>query len=108
MDNFIKEYIIAYFQENSNLYSFCDLANSLGISIDVIDDMVAQLIKEGFLEYNEDTMLSVTELGQLFIREKVGRFNSDTRSPKTGRIIDPKTAWPFDKIYVPSNFLSKL
>ena len=108
MDNFIKEYIMAYLQENSYLYSFCDLANSLGISIDVIDDRVEELIKDGFLEYNEDTMLSVTELGQLSIRDKMGRFISDTCPPKTGRIIDPETAWPFDKIYVPINFLSKL
>ena len=46
MNDFQRGYILAYFKDHQQDYSFYALANNLGISVSVIDDLISELIEE--------------------------------------------------------------
>ena len=56
MNDFQRGYILAYFKDHQQDYSFYALANNLGISVSVIDDLISELIEENQLAYNSDIM----------------------------------------------------
>ena len=63
MNDFQRGYILAYFKDHQQDYSFYALANNLGISVSVIDDLISELIEENQLAYNSDNMLVLTPRG---------------------------------------------
>jgi predicted transcriptional regulator len=108
MNDFQRGYILAYFKDHQQDYSFYALANSLGISVSVIDDLICELIEENQLVYNSDNMLVLTPRGRLTILNEQVDFLSFDDSLAERRIIKPKTAISLDQIYIPDDFISKL
>ena len=56
MNDFQRGYILAYFKDHQQDYSFYALANNLGISVSVIDDLISELIEENQLAYRRMTV----------------------------------------------------
>lgn len=108
MNDFHKGYILAYFKDHQQDYSFYALAKNLGISISVIDELISELMEENQLAYNSDSMLSLTPQGRLTILNDQADFLSFDESPTERRIIKPQTAISLDQIYIPDGFIVKL
>lgn len=108
MSDMYRNFILAYFKEHDKEYSFCSLAEYLGIPISMVDDCIEQLICDGLLIYNANSMLSLTEKGRLSILNQQADFFSFDDVRPDRRIINPAAALPLDAIYVPNGFISKL
>lgn len=108
MNDFQRGYILAYFKDHQQDYSFYAQANHLGISVSVIDDLISELIEENQLAYNSYTMLVLTPRGRLTILNDRADFLSFDEHPVKRRIVDPQAAISFDQIYIPDDFISKL
>lgn len=108
MNDFHRGYILAYFKDHQQDYSFYALANNLGISVSVIDDLISELIEENQLAYNSDNMLVLTQRGRLTILNDRVDFLSFDESFSERKIIKPQTAISLDQIYIPDNFILKL
>ena len=108
MNDFQRGYILAYFKDHQQDYSFYALANNLGISVSVIDDLISELIEENQLAYNSDNMLVLTPRGRLTILNDRVDFLSFDENLAERKIIKPQTAISLDQIYIPDDFISKL
>ena len=108
MNDFQRGYILAYFKDHQQDYSFYALANNLGISVSVIDDLISELIEENQLAYNSDNMLVLTPRGRLTILNDRVDFLSFDENLAERQIIKPQTAISLDQIYIPDDFISKL
>ena len=108
MNDFQRGYILAYFKDHQQDYSFYALANNLGISVSVIDDLISELIEENQLAYNSDNMLVLTPRGRLTILIDRVDFLSFDENLAERKIIKPQTAISLDQIYIPDDFISKL
>ena len=108
MNDFHRGYILAYFKDHQQDYSFYALANNLGISVSVIDDLISELIEENQLAYNSDNMLVLTQRGRLTILNDRVDFLSFDESFSERKIIKPQTAISLDQIYIPDNLILKL
>ena len=108
MDDFQRGYILAYFKDHQQDYSFYALANNLGISVSVIDDLISELIEENQLAYNSDNMLVLTPRGRLTILNDRVDFLSFDENLAERKIIKTQTAISLDQIYIPDDFISKL
>ena len=108
MNDFQRGYILAYFKDHQQDYSFYALANNLGISVSVIDDLISELIEENQLAYNSDNMLVLTPRGRLtMLNDRVDFLVFDENLAER-KIIKPQTAISLDQIYIPDDFISKL
>lgn len=108
MNDFQRGYILAYFKDHQQDYSFYALANNLGISVSVIDDLISELIEENQLAYNSDNMLVLTPRGRLTILNDRVDFLSFDENLAERKIIKTQTAILLDQIYIPDDFISKL
>ena len=108
MNDFQRGYILAYFKDHQQDYSFYALANNLGISVSVIDDLISELIEENQLAYNSDKMLVLTPRGRLTILNDRVDFLLFDENLAERKIIKPQTAISLDQIYIPDDFISKL
>ena len=108
MNDFQRGYILAYFKDHQQEYSFHVLAKNLGISMSNIDDLISELIEENQLAYNRDHLLSLPPQGRLTILNSQADFLSFDESSTARRMITPETALPLDQIYIPDGFMSKL
>lgn len=108
MNDFQRGYILAYFKDHQQDYSFYALANNLGISVSVIDDLISELIEENQLAYNSDNMLVLTPRGRLTILNDRVDFLSFDENLAERKIIKTQTAISLDQIYIPDDFISKL
>lgn len=108
MNDFQRGYILAYFKDHQQDYSFYALANNLGISVSVIDDLISELIEENQLAYNSDNMLVLTPRGRLTILNERVDFLSFDENLVERKIINPQAAISLDQIYIPDDFISKL
>lgn len=108
MNDFFKGYILAYFKDRNNDYSFHDLAKSLGISIEKIDEVITSLVQEEDLAYNEKHTLNLTAKGRMMILNCKEDYVKPPNNILLYNIIEPDSAWPIDRAYVPETFTSKL
>ena len=108
MNDFYRGYILAYFKDHQQDYSFYALANNLGISVSVIDDLISELIEENQLAYNSDNMLVLTPRGRLTILNDRVDFLLFDENLAERKIIKPQTAISLGQIYIPDDFISKL
>lgn len=108
MNDFQRGYILAYFKDHQQDYSFYALANNLGISVSVIDDLISELIEENQLAYNSDNMLVLTPRGRLTILNDRVDFLSFDENLAERKIIKTRIAISLDQIYIPDDFISKL
>lgn len=108
MNDFQRGYILAYFKDHQQDYSFYALANNLGISVSVIDDLISDLIEENQLAYNSDNMLVLTPRGRLTILNERVDFLSFDENLAERKIINSQAAISLDQIYIPGDFISKL
>ena len=108
MNDFQRGYILAYFKDHQQDYSFYALANNLGISVSAIDDLISELIEENQLAYNSDNMLVLTPRGRLTILNDRVDFLSFDENLAERKIIKTQTAISLDQIYIPDDFISKL
>lgn len=107
MNDFQRGYILAYFKDHQQDYSFYALANNLGISVSVIDDLISELIEENQLAYNSDNMLVLTPRGRLTILNDRVDFLLFDENLAERKIIKPQTAISLDQIYIPDDFIFK-
>ena len=108
MNDFQRGYILAYFKDHQQDNSFYALANNLGFSVSVIDDLISELIEENQLAYNSDNMLVLTPRGRLTILNDRVDFLLFDENLAERKIIKPQTAISLDQIYIPDDFISKL
>ncbi len=106
MNDFQRGYILAYFKDHQQDYSFYALANNLGISVSVIDDLISELIEENQLAYNSDNMLVLTPRGRLTIlNDRVDFLLFDETLPKE-RLLSSDSNFVGSNIY-PRRFYIK-
>lgn len=108
MDDFFRGYILAYFKDHQQNYSLSALAQNLGISVSIVDEMISELIEENQLAYNSDCMLSLTPTGRLAILNSRADFLPFDKNPSIRSIIQPQTALSLDQVYIPKGFDKKL
>ena len=107
MNDFQKGYILAYFKDHPQNYSFQFLAENLGISIAEIDDLISGLITESQLTYYNN-MVELTPQGRLSImNDQIDYFSFMDSSVKM-RFVNPQVAVSIYDIYIPDDFISKL
>jgi len=108
MDDFIEKYVLAYFNRDEDNYSFISIAQKLGISVEEVDNIVVNLIEKKALEYTENHMLQITLKGQMILLNEKESLIYEHWDEKSKSIIDLESAWDFDRIYLPKDFLKKL
>lgn len=108
MNEFYKGYILAYFKEHKNEYSFQTIAEKLGRPISEIDDHIESLIQEGLLQYDDNHMLRLSSKGRLSILNKTIDFYGFENNTTPMKFINPESALSAEIIYIPKNFISKL
>lgn len=103
----ISLFILSFFKQKKDDYSFMDLASLLGLPINVIDDNLRLLIESDYLKYNEDNLLSLTLNGRIALsKTEIENINffQDNIHPK----IIKKEPWELNKIYIPKGFTKKI
>ena len=108
MTQFRKGYILSYFKNHQQNYSFSDLAVKLGLSVSEIDEIVSEMIDDKHLEYSAERMLVLTQKGRLAILNEQFDYISFSEEEKGSGIIHPENALPLDAIFIPENFCQKL
>lgn len=108
MTQFRKGYILSYFKNHQENYSFSDLASKLGLSVSEIDAIISEMIDDTQLEYNTENMLVLTQKGRLAILNEQFDYISFSDEIKGNGIIHPESALPLDAVFIPENFLSKI
>lgn len=108
MTHFRKGYILSYFKNHQQNYSFSDLAANLGLSVSEIDEIISEMIDDKQLEYNTEKMLVLTQKGRLAILNEQFDYISFSEEEKGSGIIHPENALSLDEIFIPENFLSKI
>lgn len=109
MKKFFKKYILIYFITNKDEYSFVTIAQSLGLPLEIIEDIITEMLNESLLCYNEDNILSLTQKGNdLLYDSKEKYLINDGKVYKKSRLIDTSSALDLNQVYVPDDFLSKL
>lgn len=108
MNDFQRGYILAYFKDHPQNYSFHFLAENLGISIAEIDDLISDLIAEKQLYYNHNNMLELTPQGRLSImNDQIDYFSFKDTSLEM-HFVNHQAAVSVNEIYIPDDFISKL
>ena len=108
MNDFCKGYILSYFKDHQQEYSFHEIAKGLGKPVLKIDELVEELISEKMLIYNSENMLVLTPEGRVAIlNEQIDYYPFD-RIKNERNIIHPEKALSLTEIYIPDRFLSKL
>ena len=67
MNDFYRGYILSYFKDHKQHYSFLFLAQNLGLAVSSIDELVSELIEDNQLAYGSNNMLMLTPKGRLTI-----------------------------------------
>lgn len=106
--DFLNQYILAYFKEHPQNYSFYTLSQKLGLSPSIIDELICKLMNEGLLAYNDKKLLSLTPQGKTIILNDQADYLSFNDHPPEGNMINPSTALSLEQIYIPEGFLEKL
>jgi len=108
MNDFCKGYILSYFKDHQQEYSFHEIAKGLGMPVLKIDELVEELISAKMLVYNSENMLVLTPEGRIAImNEQIDYYPFDhIRSERS--MIHPEKALPLTEIHIPDRFISKL
>lgn len=108
MNDFYRGYILSYFKDHKQHYSFLFLAQNLGLAVSSIDELVSELIEDDQLAYGSNNMLMLTPKGRLTIlNDRADYLSFDGNRAKEG-IIHPENALSLDEVYIPAGFMSKL
>lgn len=59
--------VIIYFNTHKSSYKYNEICNQLGINIESLDKIVSDLILKGFLGYNRDNIVSLSEIGRSYL-----------------------------------------
>lgn len=103
----ISLFILSFFKQKKDDYSFMELASVLGLPINVIDDTLKSLIESDYLKYNENNLLSLTSSGQVAL-SKTDIENVDFSQCNIHPKIIKNEPWALDKIYIPKGFTKKI
>lgn len=107
MNDYLSLLILAYFKKNQEGYSFLNLSRMLGISLELLEELIESHIDNGYLGY-VNNMLSLLPNGRLLIMNKAVDSLDFSEENIEVDIIDSSNAWPLDRPYVPEKFTSKL
>jgi hypothetical protein len=103
----ISLFILSFFKQKNNDYSFMELASLLGLPISVIDEKLGWLIDLNYLKYNQVNLLSLTSKGRVTLA-KTEMENFSFNQNKIHPEILKNEPWPLDKIYIPKGFTKKI
>jgi len=109
MDNFIQELILAYFKVKKSQYSFREIAEHLGISLNATTECIQTLISQDELEY-ADSLLRLTLKGRTRIQNSAVDYLTFDQAEANYQIsdVDMNEAWPIDQVYIPKRFSRKV
>lgn len=106
MDEYTKLLVLTYFKQKIT-YSLAELAKVLGLSVEKLLDIIASLLKEKYLTYEND-MLRLTASGRLMLQNHSEDFYCFDQKTIDIPKVDINKAWPIDQIYVPEGFQRKV
>ena len=95
MDEYISLLILAYFKEFKEEYNLTELKEKIGISFNMLDNYICELVEEEKLHYKQN-MLSVSQKGRLELL-KSDLENYSFCNDLEGGFSDEK--WSIEKIY---------
>lgn len=106
MDEYLTLLVLAYFRQKKE-YSVLELAQTLGISMERIIEIIDASIEREDLAYLENR-LQLTVLGRLRLQNQCMDFYSFNSGVLEIPRVDMKKAWGLDRIYIPNGFLEKI
>lgn len=107
MNDYIKLLILSYFKQGNGKYSFLELAKQFGITLSTLDCYLDELIDSNELQY-DNYLLTLSPKGSLTLVNSCADYFDFSDQYTDSIVIDKKSAWAADKLYIPKNFLSKL
>lgn len=90
MNDFYRGYILSYFKDHKQHYSFLFLAQNLGLAVSSIDELVSELIEDNQLAYGSNNMLMLTPKGRLTILNDQADYLSFDGNTKKKELSIPK------------------
>ncbi len=96
MNEYVELLILAYFREYRTSYSASDLAYNLGVTIDLLNSYLEELLEKKVLCINEN-MISISKEGRIVLENSdMENYSFDSES----YLIDGgKERWPKEKVY---------
>lgn len=107
MNEFTSGFILSYFKNHQKSYSFTEIARLLGMPLSEISTAISDLLEKELLAYNDRKKLALTPQGRMALLNKQEDYLSTAGTSIPLKTINPNTAIPLDKIYLPKNFLAK-
>lgn len=96
MNEYVELLILAYFREYMARYSASDLAYKLGVTLDLLNSYIEELLENKELCINEN-MISISKKGRLVLANSdMENYSFDSESYL---INDGKEKWPKEKVY---------
>lgn len=106
MNNFLYSIALSYFNNMGLNYNLSELKQLLGFVDESLDDLINNLINEGYIEYN-NYELQITDKGKIHL---ISTNNTNINFGENEYImknIHPDKAINVNDIYVPKYFSSK-
>ncbi len=96
MNEYVELLILAYFREYSTRYTASDLAYKLGVTIELLNSYLEELLEKKELCIKEN-MISISKEGRLVLENSdMENYSFDSES----YLIDSgKEKWPKEKVY---------
>lgn len=96
MNEFVELLILAYFREYKTRYSASDLAYKLGVTLDLLNSYIEELLEKEELFINRN-MILISKKGRLVLdNSDMENYSFDSES----YLIDGvKEKWPKEKVY---------
>ncbi len=96
MNEYVELLILAYFREYKARYSVSDLAYKLGVTLDLLNSYLEELLEKKELCINEN-IISISKEGRLVLgNSDMENYSFDSESYL---IDDGKESWPKEKVY---------
>ena len=92
MIEYVELLILAYFREYGARYSASDLANKLGVTLDLLNSYLEEMLEKKELCIKEN-MISISKEGRLILDDSA-MFESESYLINGG-----KEKWPKEKVY---------
>lgn len=96
MIEYVELLILAYFREYGTRYSASDLANKLGVTLDLLNSYLEEMLERKELCIKEN-MISISKEGRLILDDSAMEnysFESESYLINVG-----KERWPKEKVY---------
>lgn len=105
--SFFKRLFLIYLNSKPFNYDFLEISIFLGMTMDQFSVFLQEILDNGYIDYNEDALLAITEEGQhLLKKDNQDKMKFEDLFDEVTEIGIPEVT--LDDIYVPRNFDEKI